>query len=155
MTIKETIADCVAKKRKFSVMTNMYTFLDAIVYDIDSDPDAVHILCKFNTSALTDVEPTFGSIQHSSGLQEVIVPYNQIAAVTCLDVSETLLQKFEETYPAFYEQWKNANKVEGVSWDSATAVKTTKSKAVQEYEAAHPKTLYKAIATGVEDGVIL
>ena len=54
MTIKETIADCVANNRKFSVMTNMYTFLDAIVYDIDSDPDAVHILCKFNTAAMSE-----------------------------------------------------------------------------------------------------
>ena len=155
MTIKDRIIDCVAKKRKFSIMTNMYTFLDAIVYDVESDPDAVHILCKFNTSAMTDVEPTFGTIQHSTGLQEVIVPYGQIAAVTCLDVSEDLLQKFEETYPAFYEKWKNGNKVEGVSWDASMAVKTEKSKMVQAYEEAHPKQEYKAIRTSVEDGVNL
>ena len=152
MSIKETIADCVANNRKFSVMTNMYVFLDAIVYDIDSDPDAVHILCKFNTAAMTDVEPTFGTIQHSTGLQEVIVPYNQISAVTCLDVSETLLNKFEEKYPKFFEQWKNGNKVEGVSWDSSTSVKTEKSKAVKEWEQNHKQT-YRPIATGVEDGV--
>ena len=155
MTIKETIADCVANNRKFSVMTNMYTFLDAIVYDIESDEDAVHILCKFNTSAMTNVEPTFGTIQHSTGLQEVIVPYNQIAAVTCLDVSDTLLQKFQETYPEYYEMWANGNKVEGVSWDASTSVPITKSKAVRDYETAHPKEAYKAIATGVEDGVNL
>ena len=113
MTIKDRVIDCVAKKRKFSIMTNMYTFLDAIVYDVESDPDAVHILCKFNTSAMTDVEPTFGTIQHSTGLQEVIIPYSMIWAVEVLDTNENLLELFRTKYPKQYENWSKANHVEG------------------------------------------
>ena len=145
MTIKERIADCINKNRRFSVMANFYTFLDALVYDI-SDPDALHMLCKFNTSAFVNVEPTFGNIQTGTGLQEIIIPYNQIVAVTCLDVSDDLMDKFRERFPQEYERWKNASHVEGVSWDAYGNVKGTGYK---------PKPVDPAIRVTKEDGVIL
>ena len=124
MTIKDRIADCINNNRRFSVMANFYTFLDALVYDI-CDPDALHMICKFNTSAMVNVEPTFGSLQTGTGLQEIIIPYNQIVAVTCLDVSNSLMNKFQERFPQEYEKWQNANHVEGVSWDAAGNIRGT------------------------------
>ena len=145
MTIKDRIIDCVNKKRKFSVMANFYVFNDALAYDI-SDPDAIHILCKFNTSAFVTAEPTFGSIQSGTGLQEVIIPYNQVVAVTCLDVSDDLLNKFQQEHPADFERWKNAHHVEGISWDAAGNIKGTGYK---------PQPVDPAIKTTKEDGVNL
>jgi len=114
MDIKAVIKDCYDKKRKFSIMANFYVFNDALAYDV-SDPDCVHVLCKFNTSAFVALEPTFGTKVTGTGLQEVIIPYNQVVAVTCLDVSESLLEKFKTENPKAYEYWKNANHVEGVN----------------------------------------
>ena len=117
MTIKEQIADCVAKNRRFSVTADQYTFLDALVYDI-SDPDAVHLLCKFNTSPMTALDPEMGNKQTLTGLQEIIIPYDKINFITCLDVSEDLMNKYKERFPQDYERRMKLNHVEGVSWDN-------------------------------------
>ena len=117
MTIKEQIADCIAKNRRFSVTADQYTFLDALVYDI-SDPDAVHLLCKFNTSPMTALDPEMGNKQTLTGLQEIIIPYDKINFITCLDVSEDLMNKYKERFPQDYERRMKLNHVEGVSWDN-------------------------------------
>ena len=117
MTIKEQIADCVSKNRRFSVTADQYTFLDALVYDI-SDPDAVRLLCKFNTSPMTTVDPEMGNKQTLTGLQEIIIPYDKINFITCLDVSEDLMNKYKERFPQDYERRMKLNHVEGVSWDN-------------------------------------
>ena len=124
MNIKQIIADCVQNHRRFAIMVDMYSYHDGLAYDL-SDPDAVHMLCKYNNTALIKVEPTFGDIQTGTGLQEVIIPYDRINSVNCLDVSKTLLDKFEEEYPAEFNKWKYGNRVEGVSWDSAGNVRGT------------------------------
>lgn len=124
MTIKEQVADCVAKNRRFSITADMYTFLDALVYDI-SDPDAVHLLCKFNTSPMTVVEPEMGNKQTLTGLQEIIIPYDKINFITCLDVSEDLMNKYRERFPQDYERRMKLNHVEGVSWNNQIVVKGT------------------------------
>ena len=99
-------------KNKLVIATDIYYFLDNIIID-DSDDDTVHILCKFNTAAMTDVEPTFGTIQHSTGLQEVIIPYEMIHSILLLNPNESLLEQFRTKYPSHYNKWKNGNKVEG------------------------------------------
>ena len=117
MTIKQQVADCIAKGRRFSVTADMYTFLDALAYDI-SDPDAIHLLCKFNTSPMTVVDPEMGDKQTLTGLQEIIIPYDKINFITCLDVSEELMNKYRERFPQDYERRMNLNHVEGVSWNN-------------------------------------
>lgn len=117
MTIKEQIADCIAKNRRFSVAADQYTFMDALAYDI-SDPDAVHLLCKFNTSPMTALDPEMGNKQTLTGLQEIIIPYDKINFITCLDVSENLMNKYKERFPQDYERRMKLNHVEGVSWDN-------------------------------------
>ena len=117
MTIKERIADCIEKNRRFSVTADMYTFLDALAYDI-TDPDAVHLLCKFNTSPMTTVDPEMGNKQTLTGLQEIIIPYDKINFITCLDVSEDLMNKYKERFPQDYERRMKLNHVEGVSWNN-------------------------------------
>lgn len=124
MTIKEQVADCVAKNRRFSITADMYTFLDALVYDI-SDPDAVHLLCKFNTSPMTVVEPEMGDKQTLTGLQEIIIPYDKINFITCLDVSEDLMNKYRERFPQDYERRMKLNHVEGVSWNNQIVTEGT------------------------------
>ena len=124
MTIKEQIADCISKNRRFSVTTDQYTFLDALVYDI-SDPDAVHLLCKFNTSPMTALDPEMGNKQTLTGLQEIIIPYDKINFITCLDVSEDLMNKYKERFPQDYERRMKLNHVEGVSWDNQIITKGT------------------------------
>ena len=103
MTIKEQVADCIAKNRRFSISADQYTFLDALVYDI-SNPDAVRLLCKFNTSPMTTVDPEMGNKQTLTGLQEIIIPYDKINFITCLDVSEDLMNKYRERFPQYYER---------------------------------------------------
>lgn len=125
MTVKELIAKCIADHRRFAIMVDSYSYHDGLAYDIDTDPDAVHVLCKYNNSALINVEPTFGDMQTGTGLQEVIIPYDKINAVNCLDVSQTLLDKFENQNPIEFNKWKNGNRVEGVSWDNALSLKGT------------------------------
>ena len=132
MTVKERIADLIANKRRFSVMTNMYMILDALVYDIDTDPDAIIVLCKFNTSALTKNEPTFGSPIANTGLQEIYIPYNQITGISIFDVDQKLLDDFKTKYPHLYDVYSNGNKVEGVIIPSKIPVE--KSKMVKEWE---------------------
>ncbi len=124
MTIKEKIQECIDNNRRFSIMVDMYSYQDALVYDT-SDPDCIRMLCKYNNTALINVEPTFGNVQTGTGLQEVIIPYDKINAINCLDVSEDLLTKFETKYPELYKVYKNSNKVEGVSWDKAGRVAGT------------------------------
>lgn len=124
MTIKEQVADCIAKNRRFSITADQYTFLDALVYDI-SDPDAVRLLCKFNTSPMTVVEPEMGNKQTLTGLQEIIVPYDKINFITCLDVSEDLMEKYKERFPDDYERRLKLNHVEGVSWINRINIKGT------------------------------
>lgn len=110
--IRNKIRELNTPNNKLVIATDIYYFLDGIIID-STDDDVVKILAKFNTSALTDVEPTFGSIQHSSGLQEVIIPYEMIHSVSLLNASDSLMEKFRNTYPSFYEKYKNINKVEG------------------------------------------
>lgn len=124
MTIKEQVADCIAKNRRFSVTADMYTFLDALAYDI-SDPDAVHLLCKFNTSPMTTLDPEMGNKQTLTGLQEIIIPYDKINFITCLDVSEDLMNKYKERFPDDYERRLKLNHVEGVSWNNQVVIKGT------------------------------
>ena len=124
MTIKEQVADCIAKNRRFSVTADMYTFLDALAYDI-SDPDAVHLLCKFNTSPMTTVDPEMGNKQTLTGLQEIIIPYDKINFITCLDVSEDLMNKYKERFPDDYERRLKLNHVEGVSWNNQVVINGT------------------------------
>ena len=124
MTIKERIADCIEKNRRFSVTADMYTFLDALAYDI-SDPDAVHLLCKFNTSPMTTVDPEMGNKQTLTGLQEIIIPYDKINFITCLDVSEDLMNKYKERFPQDYERRMKLNHVEGVSWNNQVVINGT------------------------------
>ena len=127
MTIKEQVADCIAKNRRFSVTADMYTFLDALAYDI-SDPDAVHLLCKFNTSPMTTLDPEMGNKQTLTGLQEIIIPYDKINFITCLDVSENLMNKYKERFPNDYERRLKLNHVEGVSWNNQVVIKGTEYK---------------------------
>lgn len=124
MTIKEQVADCIAKNRRFSVTADQYTFLDALAYDI-SDPDAVHLLCKFNTSPMTALDPEMGNKQTLTGLQEIIIPYDKINFITCLDVSEDLMNKYKERFPDDYERRLKLNHVEGVSWNNQVIIKGT------------------------------
>lgn len=124
MTIKEQVADCIAKNRRFSVTADMYTFLDALAYDI-SDPDAVHLLCKFNTSPMTTLDPEMGDKQTLTGLQEIIIPYDKINFITCLDVSEDLMNKYKERFPDDYERRLKLNHVEGVSWNNQVVIEGT------------------------------
>ena len=124
MTIKEQVADCIAKNRRFSVTADMYTFLDALAYDI-SDPDAVHLLCKFNTSPMTTLDPEMGNKQTLTGLQEIIIPYDKINFITCLDVSEDLMNKYKERFPDDYERRLKLNHVEGVSWNNQVIIEGT------------------------------
>ncbi len=124
MTIKEQVADCIAKNRRFSVTADMYTFLDALAYDI-SDPDAVHLLCKFNTSPMTTLDPEMGNKQTLTGLQEIIIPYDKINFITCLDVSEDLMNKYKERFPDDYERRLKLNHVEGVSWNNQVVIEGT------------------------------
>ena len=124
MTIKEQVADCIAKNRRFSVTADMYTFLDALAYDI-TDPDAVHLLCKFNTSPMTTVDPEMGNKQTLTGLQEIIIPYDKINFITCLDVSEDLMNKYKERFPQDYERRMKLNHVEGVSWNNQVVINGT------------------------------
>ena len=124
MTIKEQVADCIAKNRRFSVTADMYTFLDALAYDI-SDPDAVHLLCKFNTSPMTTLDPEMGNKQTLTGLQEIIIPYDKINFITCLDVSEDLMNKYKERFPDDYERRLKLNHVEGVSWNNQVVINGT------------------------------
>ena len=124
MTIKEQVADCIAKNRRFSVTADMYTFLDALAYDI-SDPDAVHLLCKFNTSPMTTLDPEMGNKQTLTGLQEIIIPYDKINFITCLDVSENLMNKYKERFPDDYERRLKLNHVEGVSWNNQVVIEGT------------------------------
>ena len=124
MTIKEQVADCIAKNRRFSVTADMYTFLDALAYDI-SDPDAVHLLCKFNTSPMITLDPEMGNKQTLTGLQEIIIPYDKINFITCLDISEDLMNKYKERFPDDYERRLKLNHVEGVSWNNQVVIKGT------------------------------
>ena len=124
MTIKEQVADCIAKNRRFSVTADQYTFLDALAYDI-SDPDAVHLLCKFNTSPMTTLDPEMGNKQTLTGLQEIIIPYDKINFITCLDVSEDLMNKYKERFPDDYERRLKLNHVEGVSWNNQVVINGT------------------------------
>ena len=111
--IRSKIRDLVSDgNHKLVLVSDIYVYLDGIIID-PSDDDVVKILCKFNTSAMTNVEPTFGTIQHSTGLQEVIVPYEQIHSVYLLNASENLLNAFRTKYPKLYEKYSTGNKVEG------------------------------------------
>jgi hypothetical protein len=114
MTIREQIIDLVKNNKRIIVNTDMYCYLDWLVIDTD-DSDTLTLLTKFNTSALIKVDPTFGTLQTGTGLQEVIIPYNQIYMVEALDASSIILKKFKERFPQEYERWQNANHVEGVT----------------------------------------
>ena len=113
MDIRQQIIDLVSNKKKVIISADAYYFMDWLAIDT-SDKDTVRLLVKFNTSAFVVAEPTFGSIQSGTGLQEVIIPYNQIHSVEALDASSTLLNEFKNKYPKAYEKWKNAHHVEGV-----------------------------------------
>lgn len=114
MTIREQIIDLVKNNKRIIVNTDMYCYLDWLAIDTD-DPDTLTLLTKFNTSALIKVDPTFGTLQTGTGLQEVIIPYNQIYMVEALDASSIILKKFKERFPQEYERWQNASHVEGVT----------------------------------------
>ncbi|MGL4950081.1 MAG: hypothetical protein ACRC5M_06835 [Anaeroplasmataceae bacterium] len=115
MTIKEKIVDCVKNNRKFSIMINSYVFNDGFCYDVTSDPDMVRFIAKFNISSMTRNEPTFGSAFMNTGIQEIVIPYNQIECITILDVSPDLLAKFKEKYPEAYAALENSNKMDVVN----------------------------------------
>lgn len=152
MTIREKILELEKQKRRFAVMANFYTFLDMLAYDT-KDPDNFRMICKFNTNAHTILEPTFGTPQHGTGLQEIIIPYNQVTAVVVMDVSEDLLNKFKKEMPEAYDWWSKVNYVEGVDFEGGVMPEIAKSKAVQEYEKTHKE--FKPIKTSNEDGVEL
>ncbi|MGL4950082.1 MAG: hypothetical protein ACRC5M_06840 [Anaeroplasmataceae bacterium] len=114
--MRETVLKLLNNNRKFSVQVDKYTFLDMYVGDA-SDPGLFRFVAKYNNTSLVRFNPTFGNGENS-GVQEVVIPYNQILSINVLDVAPDLLDDFKKKYPEAYVKWENANKVEYVIYPS-------------------------------------
>ena len=107
---KRIIEDLIKNNRMFYV-ANDYVYYDC--YCPVAEEDGIRFLSKFNISALTKNEPTFGSPIANTGLQELFLTYKFIVYFGVLDVNSKLIQSFKDKYPEAYNFWLNANKVEG------------------------------------------
>ena len=64
---------------------------------------------------MTALDPEMCNKQTLTGLQEIIIPYDKINFITCLDVSKDLMNKYKERFPQDYDRRMKLNHVEGVS----------------------------------------
>jgi len=113
MDVKSQLSELIKNKKRFTLATEAYFYLDCITADI-SDDETFSFLCNFVTTAYSKEVPTFGTSDTNTGLQEIIMPYDKVYCIEVFDASSTILEKFKTENPKAYEYWKNANHVEGV-----------------------------------------